>query len=152
MKINFAINNKKNNNELNFDNNSSNKSNIKNNIRRNESKKMDTFFNIIKNKENDKVKNNPLDLIINNVKTEDLKINEGKENDKKDNKISEQKKEKTNFCKYFIYKILCGKKYENIKVYEDFRKKIMSEEQLYQNYFYINELISEKQSENSIPS
>ena len=39
-----------------------------------------------------------------------------------------------------------------MKVYEDFREKIMSEEQLYQTYFYINALKIEKQEVNSYPS
>ena len=159
-KNNFAINIKKN-NEFNNDNNISNNSDRRNN-------RINTSFNIIKTKEDDKLKSNSFDRIKSNDKpknknrikydynkniiynkTEELINNEGKENVKNDNKISDQQKEKTNFVKYLIYKILCGKKYENIKVYENFREKIMSEKQLYQTYFYINELKMVKQEENS---
>ena len=144
---------------MNNGNNSSNNS---------DRKKINTFFNIIKNKEDDKLKSNSFDRIKSNDKpknknkikydynkniiynkTEELINNEGKENVKNNNKIGDQQKGKTNFFKYLIYKILCGKKYKNIKVYENFREKIMSEEQLYQTYFYINELKMVKQEENS---
>ena len=130
------------------------------------SKKIDNF-NIIDKKERDKMKSNSLNIIISDDnsknqkrsnydsntnfvynKKEELKINQEKERVKNNNQINEQKKEKINFFKYLIYKISCKKKYENIQVYEEFREKIMSEEQLYQNYFYINELKLVNQEKN----
>ena len=160
-KINFKINIKKKNNKLNIDNNSSHNTDNKIHWKTNKLKKTDSFNDI---KKNDKCKNNSLDIIIsdddpNNKKkikfvnstdftfnkTEKIK-NEGRENN---NIINIQKKEKISFYNYLIYKVLCKKKYENILVYEEFREKIMSEEQLYQNYFYINELKMLKQDTNS---
>jgi len=38
------------------------------------------------------------------------------------------------FLDYFIYKVTFGKKYDNIKIYENFRKKIISVENLMQIY------------------
>ena len=134
------------------------------------SKKTNTL-NIVENKEKEKSKSNSLNLIISEIpddnsknqkrikldyntnialnKRDELKINEEREKIENINKISEQKKEKINFSKYLVYKIFCGKKYENIKIYEDFRAKILSEEQLFQNYFNISELKKVKQEANS---
>ena len=64
------------------------------------------------------------------------------------NKTGSKNKEKMAFFNYLVYKILCGKKYENIKIYEDFREKIISKEQLFQNYFYINNLKMAKSEKN----
>ena len=161
-KINVKFDIKKN-NKMNIENNSSNNSDIKIQKIRHKSKKNDTF-NIIENKERDKIKSNSLNIIISDDnsknqkrtkydyntnftynKTEELKTNQEREEVKNSNQISEQKIEKINFFKYLIYKIFCKKKYENIKVYEDFREKVMSEKQLYLNYFYINQLKMIKQ-------
>ena len=161
-KINVKFNIKKN-NKMNIENNSSNNSDIKIQKIRHKSKKNDTF-NIIENKETDKIKSNSLNIIISadnsknqkrtkydyNTnftynKTEEFKNNQETEKVKNTNQISEQEIGKINFFKYLIFKIFCKKKYENIKVYEDFREKVMSEKQLYLNYFYINELKMIKQ-------
>ena len=161
-KINVKFNIKKN-NKINIENNSSNNSDIKIQKIRHKSKKNDTF-NIIENKETDKIKSNSLNIIISadnsknqkrtkydyNTnftynKTEEFKNNQETEKVKNTNQISEQEIGKINFFKYLIFKIFCKKKYENIKVYEDFREKVMSEKQLYLNYFYINELKMIKQ-------
>ena len=48
------------------------------------------------------------------------------------------------FWNYFIYKITCGKKqqqHNNIEIYENFRKRIVSEENLMHNYLKINGLL-----------
>jgi hypothetical protein len=56
-------------------------------------------------------------------------------------KISEEKK---NFCKYILFKILCGKKYKWFGIYNNFRKKIISEEHLIKNYLNIFNLLKDK--------
>ena len=50
------------------------------------------------------------------------------------------------FCDYFIYKITCGKKNSNLGIYEDFRKKIISVENLMQNYLKINNLLKHEKN------
>jgi hypothetical protein len=169
----FNKNNEKNNiRKKNFkiNNNSNNNNDIKIHMIRYSSKKINTL-NIVENKEKEKSKSNSLNLIISEIpddnsknqkrikldynknialnKRDELKINEESEKIENINKISEQKKEKINFSKYLVYKIFCGKKYENIKIYKDFRAKILSEEQLFQNYFNISELKKVKQEANS---
>ena len=57
-------------------------------------------------------------------------------------KISEEKK---NFCKYILFKILCGKKYKWFGIYNNFRKKIISEEHLIKNYLNIYNLLKDKE-------
>jgi hypothetical protein len=58
-------------------------------------------------------------------------------------KISEEKK---TFCKFILFKLLCGKKYKWFGIYQNFRKKIISEEHLIKNYLNIYNLL--KASEN----
>ena len=45
------------------------------------------------------------------------------------------------FLDYFIHKITFGKKHDNIKIYENFRKKIISVENLMQIYLKMNNLL-----------
>ena len=47
----------------------------------------------------------------------------------------------SSFWNYFIYKITCGKKHNNLEIYENFRKKIVSVEHLMHNYLKINDLL-----------
>ena len=56
------------------------------------------------------------------------------------NRVINIKKININFFYYLTYKLFFRKKYRNIKAYEEFREKIISEEQLFKNYFYINQL------------
>ena len=162
IKVNNIINSR-NINNLNIDNNSnnSNNSNIKIHITKFKSKKSDFFNDVVekKEKEKDNLKSNYSNLIISsdnsknqkiiksdcninfsNNKIEKLKDNEERKNIQINKKIGDKKREKMTFFNYLVYKIFCGNKYENIKVYEDFREKIISEEQLFKNYFYINKL------------
>ena len=50
------------------------------------------------------------------------------------------KKEKINFCKYFINKITFGKSYKNIQAYQNFRIRFLSIENLLKCYLNINNL------------
>ena len=60
----------------------------------------------------------------------------------KENKDSEiNKKDDLNFCKYFIYKISFGKIYNKFKVIEDFRIKLISVENIFNNYLNLHNLI-----------
>ena len=113
-------------------------------------------------KSNKKTKKNSLDLLeslqneYNNIsnnnininnKIEELKIKEErKETQIKSNEIISEKKEKEKvnnyFFKFIIYKMCCGKKFKNtnINLYQDIREKIISEEEQFKIYFYINKL------------
>ena len=53
-------------------------------------------------------------------------------------------KEKIIFWKFLIYKISCGKKYYYLQFYENFRKKIISVENLVQNNKKINDILKLK--------
>ena len=54
-------------------------------------------------------------------------------------------RKKFNFWNYFVYKICCGKKNSKLKVYEDFRMKIISEEQLIKNHLNIYNLLKDSE-------
>ena len=56
-------------------------------------------------------------------------------------KIVDDKKEEINFFKFLTYKIFCGKKQSNLKIFEDFRAKIISEEEIFKNFFYIHNTV-----------
>ena len=92
------------------------------------------------NSKNQKIIKSDCNINFSNNKIEKLKDNEERKNIQINNKTGDKKREKMTFFNYLVYKIFCGKKYLNIKVYEDFREKIISEEQLFKNYFYINKL------------
>ena len=55
--------------------------------------------------------------------------------------IQENKNEKILFSYFILNKISFGKKYKYLKIYEDFRKKIISVENLIKNYLIINNLL-----------
>jgi len=74
----------------------------------------------------------------NNENKGDSKVKPENENDKSipENLII------SSFWNYFIYKIACGKKQQNnVEIYENFRRKIVSEENLMHNYLKINDLL-----------
>ena len=82
---------------------------------------------------------------INNITVIDEKCNKFDYSDifiNKDIKDSEtNKKDDLNFCKYFIYKISFGKIYNKFKVIEDFRIKLISVENIFNNYLNLHNLI-----------
>ncbi len=45
------------------------------------------------------------------------------------------------FCDYISFKITCSKKNKHLGIFEDFRKKVISVENLMQNYLKINNLL-----------
>ena len=53
------------------------------------------------------------------------------------NKVNEiiEENGQINFWNYFIYRLFCKKKDCNIKIYEDFRAKVISEEEIFKAYF-----------------
>ena len=59
-------------------------------------------------------------------------------------KITESKNEPICFKNYLIYKLTLGKKDNNIMIYENFREKIISVENLIQNNLNISNLLKEK--------
>ena len=62
-------------------------------------------------------------------------------NKKDDKKVNNNKIQKVNFCIYILNRISFGKLYSNLKIYEDFRIKVISVENLMNNYLNINNLI-----------
>ena len=82
---------------------------------------------------------------INNITVIDENYNKFDYSDifiNKDNKDAEtNKKDDLNFCKYFIYKISFGKIYNKFKVIEDFRIKLISVENIFNNYLNLHNLI-----------
>lgn len=108
------------------------------------------------NLNNDKYANNNVisNITVNNTNN----ININSENEKTREDISEQnqyeikqsdeinnKRKKFNFWNYFVYKICCGKKNSKLKIYEDFRTKIISEEQLIKNHLNIYNLLKDSE-------
>ena len=56
-------------------------------------------------------------------------------------KKKKNKKKKFNFCNYIGYKICCGRNNKIIQYYENIREKLISEENIIQNYLDIYELL-----------
>ena len=79
--------------------------------------------------DNIKKNNSELNVIMNNNKndTDDVFNKENKE---------------FNFCSFLIYKLSFYKKYKKYAIYSNFRKKIISEEQLIKNHIIIYNLIT----------
>ena len=88
-------------------------------------------FNIINNKIINKEKNN--------IETHESKDKETKKS-----------KDKMNFIHYLIYLISFAKYHSNIKLYSDFRIRMISEENLIVSNLNINKIIKKYKSENSI--
>ena len=88
-------------------------------------------FNIINNKIINKEKNN--------IETHESKDKETK-----------KPKDKMNFIHYLIYLISFAKYHSNIKLYSDFRIRMISEENLIVSNLNINKIIKKYKSENSI--
>lgn len=69
-------------------------------------------------------------------------VNNSEENNK-ENKQKNSVDSVFSFCEFFVYKITCRKKkIKNIKIFEDFRKKIISVEHLMLNFLKLNDLLN----------
>ena len=100
--------------------------------------------NNISNSNNKIITNYEEDINVNN---HEKKLNKSYNKEDEIKKISEKDKQKNNnFWNYLLFKIYCGKKNKNFKIYNDFRVKIISEEHLIRNHLNIYNLlrISEK--------
>ena len=75
--------------------------------------------------------------------SEEIEIKEENQDNKNDKEIKENKDDLMNFgfWDFFLYKITFGKKNSNLELYEEFRKKVLSVENLTQNYLKMNNLI-----------
>ena len=60
---------------------------------------------------------------------------------KEENEEKPLEKQNFHWCKYLGYIICCGKNDKNMTYYEDFRAKLISEENIIQNYMDINKLL-----------
>ena len=70
---------------------------------------------------------------------------------KEENENKPVEKQNFNWCSYLGYLICCGKTNKNITYYKEFRAKLISEENIIQNYINIhknNEYIKNKVSNN----
>lgn len=104
----------------------------------------DTNLNAPKNIEKENTISDNTNRNNENEKTRE-DANEPNNNNNKDNENSKNKVKKFNFWNYFVYKICCGKKNSKLKTYEDFRTKIISEEQLIKNHLNIYNLLKESE-------
>ena len=69
---------------------------------------------------------------INNVENNNKEDKNGKNSNKSNEYNNNNQKEKIIFWKFLIHKFSCGKKNRHLKLYEDFREKIISVENLIQ--------------------
>ena len=75
-------------------------------------------------------------------KYDDTNIFENKDTDNDTFNINKiYKREKIKFYKYLINKVTCGKVFKSLNLYEEFRKKIISVENLMKSYLNVNNLI-----------
>ena len=85
----------------------------------------------------------------NNYKFEDTNIVTNKDNESDINNQINNNIEKISFKKFFFYKISLGKKYNNLKLYEEFRENIISVENLIKNHLDVNNLIKSSHNKNT---
>ena len=104
--------------------------NLNNNIEKNEINNIMTNNNL--NSENEKTRE----------EIEDNNQYANKDTTRNENDIQ---RKKFNFWNYFVYKICCGKKNSKLKIYEDFRMKIISEEQVIKNHLNLYNLLKESE-------
>ena len=93
--------------------------------------------------------------INNNIKNQNENLsnlsNQSKEEDSNNtnNTNNLERNSSLNFCHFLCYRLTCRKKYTSFKIYENFRKKVISEEQTMNNYLNIYNLVKKNQSYNS---
>ena len=122
------INNNKTNNDIKNDNFIDNNININQNIQN----------YIDKNKyplDNEKKANE----ILNNNNLEKNEKSEGSE-EKSEKSLFVEKNKYFSYCSYVCHKLSCKKKYQHYKIYDKFRTKILSEEQIIKNHIIIYNL------------
>ena len=71
-------------------------------------------------------------------------INNSNLNSKYNETTSKISGEKKIFCKYILFKLLCGKKYKWFEIYNYFRRKLISEEHLIKSYLNIYNILKDK--------
>ena len=98
---------------------------------------------------NKEILENPIYNDDNNYKFEDTNIATNKDNENDINNQINNNIEKISFKKFFFYKISLGKKYNNLKLYEEFRENIISVENLIKNHLDVNSLIKCRNNKNS---
>ena len=86
-----------------------------------------------------------------NDKYKDKNIVTNKENEKTENNNSDRSKnEKITFLDFLVYKFSLGKKNKNIELYEKFREKIISVENLIINHLNIHNLLKVNETDINI--
>ena len=100
------------------------------------SKELNVQNNKIKNDSNSGGKNS---IIVNTRESNENTQNKIIKNDKYTNSNFYTKNE--NFWNYLVFKLSCKKKNNSFKKFEEFRKKIISEEHLIRNHLNIYNLI-----------
>ena len=114
--------------------------NVENIININDNNKSSINLNSVSTKNDNSINqdnNNIYNLKKKNENLPNLSIN----NKEEINNITNKEKDDFNFCTFLIYKITFGAKYKEYKNYENFRKKIISEEQLIKNHLNIYNLV-----------
>ena len=106
---------------------------------------LETKENIIK-KDNDlskmrKIENSLFNNDDKNYKNEDTNIVTNNENENIENNTNKNKNEKITFWNFLIYKFSFCKKNNNLKLYENFREKVISVESLIINHLNIHNLL-----------
>ena len=76
-----------------------------------------------------------------NTMSKNIKGDSTNENKEEDIDYRPREKQNFNWCKFLYYLICCGRNDENIKYYEDFRCKLISEENIIQNYLDVYKLL-----------
>ena len=76
-----------------------------------------------------------------NTMSRNVKGDSSNENKEEDIDYRPHEKQNFNWCKYLYYLICCGRNDEKIRYYEDFRCKLISEENIIQNYLDIYKLL-----------
>ena len=125
---------------------------IKQNSNIDKDNSLETKDNIIEKKNNKLTKKKDVENSIynkeNNYKFEDTNIVTKKENGKNENNNNcEKKKETISFWNFLVYKITFGKKNHNLILYEKFREKIISVENLIINHLNIHNLLKANETE-----
>ena len=115
-------------------NNINNTTNNINNINNNHTYNNTNINNIINDIDNNLPPPDNQENINESLKNMSQKAENKVENNIEEESVFTEENKKMSYCSYVCFKLSCKKKYQHYKIYDKFRTKILSEEEIIKNY------------------